>query len=710
MSDDHNLPAGTACAGSRSADDWAQLGGMLASQGRRIEAIGAFRHALAACPAQLAWRCNLASLLAEDGRHEEAIAESAAVLAVDPGFATALYNQATSLLALGRADAAVGALSRCAALTPDDKRVHNNLGLALAAQGRHAAALDAYARALRLDAGYWRALNNRASAHMVLRQFEPALADLDRALRLAPRYARALVNRGTTLRALGRHEAALESYRTAFPDPDALANAMDLLMSELQRSGEALACAAELYRVAPERDHAAGAYHAVSQAVAQWHDYDARVAYIAGRIRGGHWAATPFRFLTVSDAPDEQLACARLVPRRILPAAPLWRGEVYRHRRIRVGYLSADFWAHATGYLAAGLFECHDRERFECFAFSHGRPPPDDPLRPRLQSALEHFADVDRLSDSELGACIRDHEIDILVDLKGYTSGSRLELLHLRPAPVQVHYLGYPGTLGTPAIDYLIADPVVVPPEHDRFYSEAIVRLPHTYQVTDDRRIIDPEPWTRAQAGLPALGTVLCAFHQTYKLTPPVFDVWMKVLRGQPDATLWLLEQSPDATRRLGNEAAARGVDPRRLVFAPSLPQARHLARLRLADLLLDTWPYSAHTTASDALWAGVPVIALQGRGFAARVSSSVVNAAGLPELITGSLVQYESLLAELCADPGRLLALRARVAAGVRTSPLFDTAGFTRALEQAYTRMWSRCRQGLPPAAIEIGPAQAVP
>ena len=693
----------------QGAERAAEAAVRLAVQGRRIEAIDAYRRALAGQPAQFAWRCNLASLLAEAGRHDEAISETSAVLAQDPCFATALYSQATSLLAIGRADEAVDALRRCAEQTPVDKRVHNNLGLALAALGRYEAALEAYDRALLLDPDYWRALNNRAAARMALRQFELALADLGRALQLAPGYGRALIIRGTSLRALGHHEAALQSYRAAFPDPDALASATDVLMSELRRSGEALACAAELYRVAPERDNAAGAYHAVCQATAQWSDYDARVAFITARIRNGHWAATPFRFLTVSDAPGEQLACARLVPRRAAATGPLWRGEIYRHQRIRIAYLSADFWAHATSYLAAGLFERHDRGRFECFALAYGRAPAGDPLRPRLQSALEHFVDVDTLSDSELAAYIRDREIDILVDLKGYTSDTRLDVLHYRPAPLQVHYLGYPGTLGTPCVDYLVADRHVIPPEDERFYSEAIVRLPHTYQVTDDRRVIDESAaWGRARAQLPARGPVLCAFHQTYKLTPPVFDVWMNVLRTLPEATLWLLDSTADARRHLEGEAATRGIEPQRLVFAPSLPQAQHLARLRLADLLLDTWPYSAHTTASDALWAGVPVVALRGRSFAARVSSSVLSAAGFPELIAASLESYESLIMALCSEPTRLQALRARVSSGVRNSPLFDTAGFTRALEQGYLQMWSRYQQGLTPAAIDISAPRA--
>jgi tetratricopeptide (TPR) repeat protein len=320
-----------------------QFANALVALGRRSEAIVEYQAATAARPAQLAWRCNLAALLSESGRHEEAVQEAAAALAVDADCGAALYNQATSLLALGQAQAARQALERCVQLTPDDPRIHNNLGLALAADHQFDAALASYDRALTLKGDYWRAFNNRAAAQMSLRQFDRALADLDRALALAPRYTRALLNRGAALRALGRHEAALESCRAAFPDPGALAGATDLLMRELRRGADALACATQLYRLAPELDDAAGAYHAVSQAMVQWSDYDARVAAIVGGVRAGRRPVSPFRFLYVADAPQDQRACAASSAAAIPAKEPLWRGERYRHSRIRVAYLSSDY-------------------------------------------------------------------------------------------------------------------------------------------------------------------------------------------------------------------------------------------------------------------------------------------------------------------------------------------------------------------------------
>lgn len=668
------------------------------------EAVGHYKAAVAAQPGQPALRANLAALLSELGRHKEAVEEARRALALDPDHGPALYNQATSLLALGEAKAACERLTRCADLTPDDPKVHNNLGLALAADRQYEAALRSYDRALGLKPHYGRALNNRATALMNLQRFDEALTDLNRALAIEPRYLRALLNRGAALRAMGRNEAALESYKQALPDVEALANITDLLMKDPRQGADALVCAAELYRLAPERDNVAGTYHAASQALARWSDYESRVAAIAAGVQAGKRPTSPFRLLYVTDAPEDQLACARSAASGIPSQLPLWRGEVYAHTRIRLAYLSSDFYSHATAHLAAGLFERHDRDRFECFALAHGKPPTNDSMRTRLQSAFEHFEDVQALSTRQIAERARSLEIDVLVDLKGYTADSRVEVLGHRPAPVQVHFLGYPGTLGAPFVDYLIADQHVIPSSDECHYTENIARLPHTYQVTDDRRLEGGQIWTRERAGLPANGHVLAAFHQTYKLNPLVFDVWMRLLRRLPQACLWLLDKNSGARSQLRAEAAARGVNPARLVFAPEVPQAEHLSRQRLADLLLDTWPYGSHTTASDALWVGLPVVALSGRSFASRVSASILRAAGLPELIAGSLTDYEALIMSLCTDTGRLRGLRERVESTVRRSPLFDTPGFTRTLENLYEQMCERYRSGLKPAPLEVG------
>jgi protein O-GlcNAc transferase len=679
-----------------------ELANALVTQGRASEAIPYYERALAAEPVRLEWICALASLLGRVERHEEAIAHADRALRLDPECFAALFTQAGSLLTLGDAAAAIERLNRCVLLQPTDAGAFNNLGLALAADRQLTAAIAAYDRALSLQPRYARALNNRGLAQLGRHCYQQALCDLDAALAIEPGYRAALINRGRAMKALGNEYEALACYRRAFPAPQALANASELLR-DMNLVEESLRCSTLLYQTAPKMDYAAGIYHSASQSTASWSDYRERVDGIRGDVRHGGLPASPFAFLTVSDSPAEQLQCASRYATGLRGEAPLWRGEAYGHDRIRVAYLSSDFSSHATLFLAIGLFEAHDCQCFEIFAFSYGRPVATDVMRQRLIAGVEHFEDVDGLSARAVALRLRELEIDILVDLKGFTAQSRIDILAHRPAPLQVHYLGYPGTLGAEFVDYLIADRHVIAAEHRHCYAERIVYLPQCYQATDDRRAIPTRRAQRTDLDLPLSGVLLCAFHQTYKITPPIFDVWMRVLTRVPDAWLWLLSSDPSTVARLASAASDRGVDPSRLLLAPRLPQGEHLARLSAADLFLDTWPVGAHTTASDALWAGVPVLALQGESFVARVAASVLITAGLEELVTRSLGAYEQLLYHLCTEPERLRELRRRVESSARTSPLFDTRGFTRALEAAYAAMRTRCESGLAPEDIEL-------
>jgi predicted O-linked N-acetylglucosamine transferase (SPINDLY family) len=401
------------------------------------------------------------------------------------------------------------------------------------------------------------------------------------------------------------------------------------------------------------------------------------------------------------------MACAVAYTRERHPAVqpPLWNGERYRHDRIRLAYLSADFHEHATAYLMAELFELHDRARFEVSAISFG-PNKRSRMRTRLRRSFERFIDVRAQSDHEVASLVREMEIDIAVDLKGFTTDSRTGILAYRAAPIQVNYLGFPGTMGADYIDYILADRVVIPEEHQPCYTEKVVYLPDSYQVNDSRRSIAERTPSRAEAGLPERGFVFCCFNNNYKITPAVFDVWMRLLRQVPDSVLWLLEANAVAASNLRREAQARGVEPERLVFAKRAKLAEHLARHRLADLFLDTLPYNAHTTASDALWTGVPVLTRLGSSFAGRVAASLLRAVGLPELIARSVEEYEALALELATDPALLRQFKDRLAANHLTAPLFDTARFTRHIEAAYTRMWEIGQRGEVPRSLDISPA----
>jgi predicted O-linked N-acetylglucosamine transferase (SPINDLY family) len=371
--------------------------------------------------------------------------------------------------------------------------------------------------------------------------------------------------------------------------------------------------------------------------------------------------------------------------------------------RIRIAYLSADFHTHATASLIAGLFEHHDRSRFEVSAISFG---PDDrsAMRARLQAGFEHFHDVRGLGDRDVARLLADKAIDIAIDLKGHTQGARQGILAFRAAPVQVSYLGFPGTSGADFMDYLIADAVVLPPAQQGYFTEKIAYLPHSYQANDFARKIAATPGRQA-TGLPDASFVFCSFNNSWKITAAIFAIWMRLLAAVPGSLLWLIADNDGACANLRRAAAEQGVDPHRLVFAPRLPEPEHLARQRLADLFLDTLPYNAHTTASDALWVGLPVLTCRSASFPGRVGTSLLQAIGLPELVTESLAEYEAAALRLATDPALLQALREKLSRNRLSFPLFDTDRFRRDIEAAYTRMWEIAKRGEPPRAFAVEP-----
>jgi predicted O-linked N-acetylglucosamine transferase (SPINDLY family) len=384
------------------------------------------------------------------------------------------------------------------------------------------------------------------------------------------------------------------------------------------------------------------------------------------------------------------------------PLPAVWTGETYRHDRLRVGYVSSDLRIHAVSQLLVGMLERHDRSRFEIHAFA--LPPlVEDDMRVRVRAACDAFTDVSRLDDAGVAAALRASEIDIAVDLNGFTTHCRPGVFARRCAPVQINYLGYPGAMGAVAADYILADHTVIPAEESVCYDEKIIRLPFAYQPNDDRRVISERTPTRAEVGLPDTGFVFCCFNASYKITPPVFSVWMQLLQEVPGSVLWLLGGDAVIEANLRREAVDRGVDAGRLIFAPKAPLPDHLARHRLADLFLDTLPYNAHTTASDALWAGLPLVTCTGRSFAARVAASLLRATGLPDLVTASLEDYRDLALALARDPARLAALKARLAANLPAAPLFDTDRTGRQVETAYEIAWRRRLAGLKPCSFDV-------
>jgi protein O-GlcNAc transferase len=416
------------------------------------------------------------------------------------------------------------------------------------------------------------------------------------------------------------------------------------------------------------------------------------------RALRGEPALEPFAGLVLYDDPALHQQAAALwmqkLHAQVLPAPAVARRS--GGGRLRVAYVSSDFYKHATAYLLAGVLEQHDRNAVEVVLISYGAPQ-QDAMRERLTQAADRWVDVQAKTDAQVAALCRELDVHVAVDLKGLTRDGRPGIFAHRAAPLQVNWLGYPGTMAAPYYDYLLADRVVVGELQRAHCSEAVAYLPHSYQPNDDRRPIDPRPQTRADNGLPAVGLVLCCFNNSFKITPAVWALWMALLVRAPGSVLWLLQTHAGAADNLRTHASEQGVDPDRLVFAPPLDLPLHLARLQLADLSLETLPYNAHTTASDALWAGVPHVTCMGQSFASRVGASLLQAAGLPELVTQSMEGYAELARALVQNPAQLQAIRGRLASQRLTAPLFDTPGFARNLERAFGQMYRRHCQGLP-------------
>jgi len=621
-------------------------------------------------------------------RYDEIVETGERLVEDHPGL-SALHNLlGVSYAQLGRMREVVDHLNIVLSMNPHDLDAHNNMGFALRKLGRHAEALAHYEQALAIDPADAELHYNRGNVLAVLGRRGDAIGAYESALRIRADHADAHNNLGTLLDRLGRRTEAIAAFEEAVRIRPEFATAQNNLGNALGRFGrhsEAIAVYERVLRHQP--DNSAARLHRLLQK-AQICDWDAfaeeadfvRTAGVTGA------PVSPLKVLALDDDPmRNRIRAERYASQKYREQPlPLPRSRKLEDRRLRIGYFSADFHNHATMYLMAGLFEQHDRDRFAIHIYSYG-PAKDDEMRQRLRAAVDIFHDVRELDDLQVAELARRERIDIALYLKGHSADTRLGIFALRAAPVQLSYLGYPGTVGASFIDYIIADSVVIPDGQRTYYPEKIIYLPGSYQVNDDRRSISAREATRKEQGLPEGGFIFCCFNNSYKITPAEFNVWMRLLTRTGDSVLWLLKTHATAEDNLCREATRRGIDPARLIFAPRAPQAEHLARVKLADLFLDTFAYNAHTTASDALWAGVPVLTLAGRGFAARVAASLLTAAGLPELITDTVKHYEQLALELAADPKRLTAIRRTLAENRDFCPLFDTRRFTRALEGAY-------------------------
>lgn len=613
--------------------------------------------------------------------------------------ARAFHQQARQLQQQRRLAEAEAAYRQALRLHPGDPELHYDLGGLLLAMQRPDQAEASYRAALLLAPGHPQVLLQLGNALAAQGRHADAAAQFRASLQGDPTQHAARYNLGNALRELGRPQEAAECYRATLqlaPHHADCHNNLGNVLRELGQLDEAIACYREALRIDPSLHHARMHLLHQRQHVCDWEGLDAEIAEIRRLVREEPRAQiSPFAFLALpGTSAAEQLRCAQnWATNRYAALQEAGKRLGYRYRRhdggrLNIGYLSADFRAHPLAWLATELMERHDRSRFTIHAYSYG---PDDgsPERRRWQQACDHFRDIRTMGLQDAAARIHADHIDILVDLTGYTHSSRSGILALRPAPVQVSWLGYPGSMGASFVDYLLSDAFITPAQQAMHYSERLALLPDTYQPNDSRRPVAEVP-TRTACGLPEDGLVLCCFNQTFKITPAIFAIWMEVLRATPGSVLWLLECNRWARANLLREAEARGVAGERLVFAPRVPIAEHLARHRCADLFLDTLPYNAHTTTSDALWMGLPVLTCAGATFAARVAGSLLHAAGMTELVTHTLQDYRALALALAARPERLRVLRARLDGTRERMPLFDTARFARALEQRYREMWT--------------------
>lgn len=625
--------------------------------GRLQEAAESYFQAIKLCPSAAVAHSNLGVVLNELKLPEKAIASLERALALDVNLAVAHNNKGIAFVQMGLLESAVAAYDQALGINPNYAEAHYNRGVVLNDMRRLNDALLSYDKALAIDQNHAQAHNNRGNVLKDLKHYEEALAAYDRALSIKPVYADALHNKGIAL-------------------------------LEMKRFIEAVSCFDQTLAINPQYEFIRGTCQHTRMKLCDWNSFTEQLSLLQKAIADNKRVTTVFPALHIIDSPRLQQQAAEIYTRAKHPA--LVSSTPARTKpansKLSLGYVSCDFKEHAVSYLMAGVFEAHDRERFEVYGYDIG-PAPDSPTRSRVIAAFDQFKIVSDLSNKGIAEQIRQDQIDILIDLTGYTKGARTGIFAYKPAPIQINYLGFPGTMGAPFMDYIIADRVLIPEEHRQFYTEQVLYLPHCFQANDDKRVIAP-PKPKSHFGLPEDAFVFGCFNQSAKFTPTLFEVWLSILRQVPNSVLWLIEDNPTQVKNLRTYTQERGVDPNRLIFTGKLPYPEHLARYAHIDLVLDTLPFNGGTTTSDALWGGAPVLTCIGQTFAGRMSASLLTAIGLPELITHSLEDYERLAIDLATHPEQLKALRQRLDQNRAECPLFNSQLCAQHLEAAFDEL----------------------
>ena len=617
----------------------------------------------------------LGLIKASQKKYKEAIELLGKAVKLDPNEPSLRFNLAKALMDSGAYMESIPHHKKAVELAPNNPEAWLNYGKAFSDLNAYEEALSIYDKALIINPGYAEAFLNKGATLKELKRYEEAIVCAESALRINPNLAEGWVNKGVALKEFKRYEEVISHYEKAL----SLKSEIDWLNGELLHT---------------------------KMKICRWSGFTDNLENITNRLMANEKIANPFPLLALTDGVSLQRKCAEIYAQEKYPfnpaLGPITKTKRLEGEKIRIGYFSADFHNHATGYLMAELFELHDKQKFEIFGFSFG-PIKNDEIRQRLEKSFNQFIEVGDKADVEISQLSRDLNIDIAVDLKGFTQDARMGIFSYRAAPIQVNYLGYPGTLGADYMDYIIADETLIPDHLQLGYSEKVVYLPDSYQANDSKRVIADKKFTRQELGLPETGFVFSSFNNNYKILPAIFDSWMRILNAAEGSVLWLFEDNNFATESLKNEAEKRGIDSNRLVFAKRMFLPEHLARHQQADLFLDTFPYNAHTTASDALWAGLPIITLMGESFASRVAASLLYAINLPELVTTSRAEYELLAIELATNPLKLNSIKQKLTKNRLTTPLFNAQLFTKNLEATYMQMYERDMADLPPEHITI-------
>jgi len=702
-------------------DPYYNMGNAFKGQGKSEKAIACYQKALQLKPDYADAYNNMGNVFQDQGKSEEAVACYQKALQLKPDYADAYNNMGNVFEGQGRWDEAISCYRKVLKLKPDHPDPYYNMGNAFKGQSKPEEAIACYQKALQLKPDFADAYNNMGNVFQAQGKSEEAVACYQKALQLKPDLVGTYNNMGNVFQDQGKLKGAISCYQKAVrlkPDYADAYNNMGIAFQDQGRSEEAIACYQKALELKPDLADACNHLVHQLQHTCAWQNLGSLTAKLDGLTGGAlnngtRTAEAPFVSLARHNDLSHNFAVAKSwscdIARSMsdLKMRFSFDGKRSGKTRIVVGYLSNNFQNHTMAHLMLGLFGLHNRDEFQISCYSYG----DDDgglYRKGIQRDCDKFVDIRNLSHAEAAKCIYEDQVDILVDLMGHTRGSRLYISALRPAPIQARYLGLAGTTGADFFDYIITDRIITPEDHAQHYSETFVYLPHSYQVNDRTQAISNRAWKRAEFGLPEDSFVFCSFNQAYKIEPVMFDSWMKILRQVPEGVLWLQRANETVEKNLRLETEARGVKPERLIFSQKLPPDEHLARLRLADLSLDTRIVNGAATTSDALWVGVPVITLQGGHFASRMSSSILTAIGLSELVTHTLEDYEAVAVRLARNPGELQAIRQRLEKNRLTEPLFDTPRFAGNLEKAYKEMWEIFLGGERPRQIEVAESQS--